>query len=95
MTPIAIIICFTLLIAFTAAAVWGPLLIRREGLMRRNVASKRRVAAPRREKYGPPPGMHRALGHYDLPDDRGWPGFDKVYEASSASSISHMIERSA
>lgn len=90
MTPIAIIICFTLLIAFTAAAVWGPLLIRREGLMRR-VAD----AAPRREKYGPPPGMHRALGHYDLPDDRGWPGFDKVYEASSASSISHMIERSA
>jgi hypothetical protein len=48
-----------------------------------------------RERYGPPPGMQRAVDHNELPGDRGWPGLDKVYEASTASSISHMIERSA
>jgi hypothetical protein len=46
-----------------------------------------------RERYGPPPGMVRALSHNELPDDRGWPGMDKVYNANTASSISHMIER--
>lgn len=48
-----------------------------------------------REGYGPPPGMNRAIDHNELPDDRGWPGFDRAYQGSSASAISHMIERSA
>jgi hypothetical protein len=48
-----------------------------------------------RERYGPPPGMVRAIDHNELPDDRGWPGMDKVYNANTASSISHMVERSA
>ena len=47
-----------------------------------------------REGYGPPPGWYRALSHYEL-DDRGWPEWDKAYEGSSASAVSHMIERSA
>jgi hypothetical protein len=52
--------------------------------------SKNRV----REHYGPPPGAYRALSEFELPD-RGYPEFPREYEANSASSISHMIERSA
>ncbi len=48
-----------------------------------------------REKYGPPPGMVRAIDPNELPDDRGWVGMDKVYNANTASAISHMVERSA
>lgn len=47
-----------------------------------------------REHYGPPPGAYRALSEFELPD-RGYPEFPREYEANSASSISHMIERSA
>jgi len=48
-----------------------------------------------KECYGPPPGLKRAVDHNDLPDDRGWIGLDNVYQGSSASSIAHMIKRSA
>jgi hypothetical protein len=48
----------------------------------------------RREHYGPPPGMYRALSHEEL-DNRGWPEYPYEYTANTASSISHMIERSA
>lgn len=47
-----------------------------------------------RERYGPPPGMVRALSHYEL-GDRGWPSYPWEYDANTASAISHMIERSA
>lgn len=47
-----------------------------------------------REHYGPPPGAYRALSEFELMD-RGYPEFPREYEANSASSISHMIERSA
>ena len=63
-----------------AMAVWGPVLVGRE--------------TPK-EKYGLPPGMMRALDPREIPDDRGWPGMDKVFEGSSASSIANMIERRA
>jgi hypothetical protein len=53
-----------------------------------------RPSSANREKYGPPPGMMRALDHREL-GDRGWPSWDKAYEGSSASSISHMMLRSA
>jgi hypothetical protein len=49
---------------------------------------------PLREGYGPPPGMRRALHHEEL-GDRGWPSYPYEYTANTASSISHMIERSA
>lgn len=47
-----------------------------------------------RENYGPPPGARRALHHEEL-GDRGWPSYPYEYTANTASSISHMIERSA
>lgn len=47
-----------------------------------------------REGYGPPPGAYRARGLYEL-DSRGWVEYPREYEASTASAISHMIERSA
>jgi hypothetical protein len=50
--------------------------------------------AGRREGYGPPPGMRRALHHEEL-GDRGWPGYPFEYAATTASAISHMVERSA
>jgi hypothetical protein len=52
------------------------------------------VLKGRREHYGPPPGMYRALSHEEL-GNRGWPEYPFEYSANSASSISHMIERSA
>jgi hypothetical protein len=48
----------------------------------------------RREHYGPPPGAYRALSHEEL-GNRGWPEYPFEYTANTASSISHMIERSA
>lgn len=47
-----------------------------------------------REHYGPPPGRARALSHNEL-GDRGWAQWPPEYTASSASSISHMMLRSA
>jgi len=47
-----------------------------------------------REHYGPPPGVYRALNPSEL-GDRGWPSWPLEYNANTASSISHMIERSA
>jgi hypothetical protein len=85
---------------YASAAVLLALVI----FLRANRASQGRLmyapsaqasAAPVREKYGPPPGVRRALSHEELPDSRGWLGLDRAYEASTASAISHMIERSA
>ena len=56
------------------------------------------MMAGRREGYGPPPGMARAISHTELPylyGDRGWADFPRELEANTASSISHFIERSA
>jgi len=47
-----------------------------------------------RERYGPPPGMRRAVSHDEL-GYRGWVEADRVYEGNTASAVSHMIERSA
>jgi hypothetical protein len=52
----------------------------------------------RREAYGPPPGMARAIDSHELPylyGERGWANMPREYEANTASSISHFIERSA
>ena len=49
---------------------------------------------PKKEGYGPPPGMNRAISHYEL-GCRGWPQYPPEYHANTASAISHMIERSA
>jgi hypothetical protein len=87
---IALIVVLSLIVIL-AAALWGPVYARRE----KPTPKLPHQGAGRRERYGPPPGMWRALSHEELPDDRGWPGFPKEYEASSASAISHMIERSA
>jgi len=87
MTYVAVIVVFIALIVFIFGGLWGPIYLRREKPDRRKVAT--------RESYGPPPGVYRAVDHNELPDDRGWPGLDRVYEASTASAILHMIERSA
>ena len=84
MTYAAAIVITIVAIALVAALAWGPIYLKRE-----------KPSPSSRERYGPPPGMRRAVDHNELPDDRGWPGFDRVYEASTASAISHMIARSA
>lgn len=48
----------------------------------------------KKEKYGPPPGMARAISHKEL-GYRGWPEANNSYQGSSASSVAHMVERSA
>lgn len=53
----------------------------------------RRRAAPK-EGYGDPPGRWRALTEEEL-GDRGWARWDPVYQANTASAISHLVERSA
>ena len=88
MTYVAAIIVFIILIALVFGPLWAPVYLCRE-----KPSGKGGSAA--RERYGPPPGAYRAIDHNELPDDRGWPGLDRVYEASTASAISHMIERSA
>lgn len=88
MTYVAAIIVFIILIALIFGLLWGPIYLRRE-----KPSGKGKFAV--RERYGPPPGAYRAIDHNELPDDRGWPGLDRAYEASTASAISHMIERSA
>jgi hypothetical protein len=67
------------------AIVFGALRERRSGRKKRPHV---------REHYGPPPGMYRALSHEEL-DSRGWPEYPLEYTANTASSISHLIERSA
>ncbi len=47
-----------------------------------------------KEGYGPPPGAYRAMSPAEL-GDRGWVSWPYEYTANTASSISHMIERSA
>ncbi|NDE96829.1 MAG: hypothetical protein EB034_00890 [Verrucomicrobia bacterium] len=82
------VIVFSVLIVIFFGILLGPTYLRREKPVRRTGFAVR-------EHYGPPPGARRAIDHNELPDDRGWPGLDRAYEASSASAISHMIERSA
>jgi hypothetical protein len=83
MSYVAAIIVTLLLIVLLAGLAFAPVWLQRE-----------RPQGPVRENYGPPPGAHRALGHEEL-DDRGWPEFPLEYNATTASAISHMIERSA
>lgn len=50
------------------------------------------------DRYGPPPGMARAIDPSELPyiyGDRGWAHFPRELEGSSASSMSQFMERSA
>lgn len=88
MTYTGLLIAFIILIAAIVGLMFAPRFLFRE----------RPTAGPTtfigRENYGPPPGAYPAVHHDDL-DDRGWPERDRVYEASTASAISHMIERSA
>ena len=82
------VIVFSVLIVIFFGVLLGPTYLLREKPVHR-------AGFAARERYGPPPGARRAIDHNELPDDRGWPGLDRAYEASSASAISHMIERSA
>ena len=87
MTYAAIIVVFIILIALIVGITFGVRYMGRE-----KPASKEGASV--REHYGPPPGVYRALGLYEL-GDRGWTDYPYEYEANTASSISHMIERSA
>ena len=61
------------------------------------VPSAARPAA-RREKYGPPPGMARAVDWRELPllyGPRGFATGPREYEGSSAGALGAYIERSA
>lgn len=78
----ALLVFLTLIVAF-AVLLWGPVYMGRER------------PSGFREKYGPPPGMHRALDHRELQGDRGWVGLPEEYMATTAGSIAHLIERSA
>jgi hypothetical protein len=62
------------------------------------IATARAKTKGRREKYGPPPGMARAISPDELPylvGDRGWANWPRELEGNTASSVSHFIERSA
>lgn len=48
----------------------------------------------KREQYGPPPGAWRAMTLKEL-GDRGWAESPMVYHGVTASSVAHMVERSA
>lgn len=48
-----------------------------------------------REDYGSPPGMKKAVDHNDITNREGWMDLDSAYHANSASSMIHVIERSA
>jgi hypothetical protein len=87
-TATAIIVVLVILIAaFVAKAVlvpyWG-----------REQPTEAKEGAGIREHYGPPPGVYRAITPEEL-GPRGWTDMPYEYEANTASSISHMIERSA
>lgn len=89
MTYVAAIIVFIILIALIVGLMFGPLWLGRE-----KPGAARGGGFHAKENYGPPPGAYRALSHEEL-DSRGWPEFPYEYTANTASSISHMIERSA
>lgn len=80
---VILIMIIALAVAF---ALWGSLLVFRE--------RPGQFAAGRREKYGAPPGMVRAIHHDEL-GYRGWADAPGDYQANTASAISHMIMRSA
>lgn len=90
MTYLAAIIVFIILIALIVGLMFGPLWLKRE----KPGKSGGFMAGALREHYGPPPGAYRALSHKEL-DSRGWPEYPYEYTANTASSISHMVERSA
>lgn len=71
------------LIVVIAGMLWGPAYIGRE------------KPGGFRERYGPPPGMHRALDHRELWGDRGWVGLPEEYMATTGGAIAALIERSA
>ena len=90
-TAVGVIIVIILIMALV---IYGPAYFKREQSHRDS-----------KETYGEPPGMVRAA-HWDELGYRGWAGVGDrgtgfgdrralVYEANTASSISHMIERSA
>jgi hypothetical protein len=88
----AVIVVLTILIVVVlAGAAWCPWVRTALGAPGGWAGAGR---AGRKEGYGPPPGVYRALSHEEL-DGRGWPEFPYEYTANTASSISHMIERSA
>lgn len=85
MTLTGALLVFIVLIVMLVAFLWGPTMIGRE----------KPGGEPMRERYGPPPGMHRALDHRELSGDRGWVGLPEEYMATTAGAISGLIERSA
>ena len=92
MTYTAAIIVFIILIALVVGLLFGIPYLQREKTTKSGGEGS--SAAPLRENYGPPPGAYRALSHKEL-GNRGWPSYPFEYNANTASSISHMIERSA
>ena len=87
-TTTAIVIVLVILIAvFLAETVVVP-------YWQREKPSAANTSTGIREHYGPPPGVYRAITPEEL-GPRGWTGMPYEYEANTASSISHMIERSA
>lgn len=65
---------------------WGP-----QGQLTRADAKNR---SSKKEHYGEPPGMIRAVHHDEL-GFRGWADMPGDYEGSSASSVSAYMQRSA
>lgn len=73
-----------ILIVVIVAVLFAPLWLGRETPQKQGV----------QEKYGPPPGTYRAMSPDEL-GIQGWMEFPFAYTANTASSISHMVERSA
>jgi hypothetical protein len=73
-----------IVIVLIVAVLFGPLWLGREKPQTQST----------RERYGPPPGTYRAMSPDEL-GIQGWMEFPFAYTANTASSISHMIERSA
>jgi len=81
------VIVMLIILMITALVLWGPQLIFRE-------TPSEFTTEARKERYGAPPGMVRAIHHDEL-GYRGWADAPGDYEANTASAISHAIMRSA
>ena len=90
MLPLSAFVSAALLLVAVLAAAWW---LSRGGLFSKEPPPSS-LAATSKEGYGPPPGRWPALDISCL-DDRGWPQRSPVYQANSASSVSHMALRSA
>lgn len=87
MTYIGALIATLVVVAVLLVVLYAPVYLYRE-------RPRPAPPAPAREGYGQPPGNVRAITHDEL-GYRGWADAPPAYQGRTASSTSHVIERSA